>query len=325
MKRMHAGLRRVLLSGWAVFLVSGTWAQDYPNRPIRIIVPFSAGGANDNVARVVGQKLSEAFGQPALIDNRPGGATNVGTEIVAKAQADGHTLLLNNSSLVTNANLYSALPYDFRRDLAPITLIATTPLVLVSHPSLPVKSARELVALAKSRPGQLTFGSAGIASPAHICGELLNSMAGIKILHVPYKGGTQAIADVLGGQITLAFTGGPAAIGLNKAGKLRAIGITGARRFSIAPDIPTISESGVPGYELVGFFALYAPGGTPQSVIARLNAATVNGLGQPDARRRITDTGAEVVGSSAEELRAFLEKESDKYASLIRSANIRPE
>lgn len=325
MRRTFAWLHRALLSGLAVFLAAGAWAQVYPNRSIRIVVPFSAGGANDNVARTVGQKLSEALGQPVVIDNRPGGATNVGTEIVAKAPPDGHTLLLNNSSLVTNVNLYSALPYDFRRDLAPITLIATTPLVLVSHPSLPVKSVKELVALAKSKPGQLTYGSAGIASPAHICGELLNSMAKIRILHVPYKGGTQAIADVLGGQITLAFTGGPAAIALTKAGKLRALGTTGARRFTIAPEIPTIAESGVPGYELVGFFALYAPGGTPQSVIARLNTEAVKGLAQPDARKRITATGAEVAASSSQELKAFLEKESDKYAKLIRSANIRLE
>mgnify|MGYP001559463391 CR=1 FL=1 len=325
MRLLHALLYCVSLSGLTIFPVSGAWAQGYPNRSLRIVVPFSPGGANDNVARVVGQKLSEALGQAVVIDNRPGGATNVGTEIVAKAPADGYTLLVNNSSLVANVSLYSALPYDFRRDLAPVTLIATTPLVLVSHPSLPVISIRELVALAKSKPGQLTYGSAGISSPAHICGELLNSMAGIKMLHVAYKGGIQAITDVLGGQITLAFTGGPATMALSKAGKLRALATTGATRFSIAPEIPTIAESGVPGYELVGFFALYVPGGTPQNVIARLNAEAVKGLGLPDARKRIANTGAEIVGSSPQELEAFLTKEIDKYAKLIRNANIRPE
>ncbi len=322
---MHALLHSVLFLGLALIVVPAALAQRYPNRSIRIVVPFSAGGANDNVARILGQKLSEALGQPVVIDNRPGGATNLGTEIVAKAPADGYVLLMNNSSLVANVSLYSALPYDFRKDLAPVTLIATTPLVLVSHPSLPVRSVKELIALARLKPGQLTYGSAGISSPAHICGELLNSMAGVKILHVPYKGGTQAIADVLGGQITLAFTGGPAAMSLSKAGKLRALGTTGAKRFSIAPEIPTIAEAGLPGYDLVGFFALYAPGGTPHAVITRLNAEAVRGLSLPDARKRIEATGAEVAGSSPQELEAFLRKEVDKYAKLVRSANIRAE
>jgi tripartite-type tricarboxylate transporter receptor subunit TctC len=325
MTRTHALLRCILFSGLAASLVPGASAQGYPNRSIRVVVPFSAGGANDSVARIVGQKLGEALGQTVVIDNRPGGATNLGTEIVAKAPADGYTLLVNNSSPVANVSLYKSLPYDFRKDLAPVTLIATTPLVLVAHPSLPVRSVKELIVLAKAKPGQLTYGSAGISSPAHICGELLNTMAGIRILHVPYKGGSPAITDVLGGQITLAFTGGPAAMALIKAGKLRALGTTGTTRFSTAPEIPTIAESGVPGYELVGFFALYATGGTPREVITRLNAETVKALGMPDARKRIADTGAEVVGSSPQELDAFLRKEIDKYAKLIRSANIRPE
>jgi tripartite-type tricarboxylate transporter receptor subunit TctC len=223
------------------------------------------------------------------------------------------------------ATRFGSLPYDFRRDLAPITLIATTPLVLVSHPSLPVNSMKALVALAKSRPDELTYGSAGVASPAHICGELLNVMAGVKIRHVPYKGGAPAITDVLGGQITMAFTGGPAANSLKAAGKLRALATTGAKRLSTMPDVPTIAESGVQGYELVGFFALYATGGTPREIITRLHGEAVKGLSQPDARKRITDTGAEVVGSSPQELAAFLANEIDKYAKLVRVANVRPQ
>ena len=325
MRLLHALLYCVSLSGLTIFPVSGAWAQGYPNRSLRIVVPFSPGGANDNVARVVGQKLSEALGQAVVIDNRPGGATNVGTEIVAKAPADGYTLLVNNSSLVANVSLYSALPYDFRRDLAPVTLIATTPLVLVSHPSLPVISIRELVALAKSKPGQLTYGSAGISSPAHICGELLNSMAGIKMLHVAYKGGIQAITDVLGGQITLAFTGGPATMALSKAGKLRALGTTGTRRFSIAPEIPTIAESGVPGYELVGFFALYVPGGTPQNVIARLNAAIQKAVASGTARNSLAEQGVEVQTGAPAEFGAIVRNDVLKWGTIIKKANIKVE
>ena len=300
-------------------------AQNFPQRAIRIVVPFAPGGANDNAARVVAQKFGEAFGQPVVVDNRPGGATNVGTDIVAKAPADGHTLLVTNSSLATNLSLYKSLPYDARRDLAPVTLIFTTPLVLVTHPSLPVKNVRDLVALAKARPGQLTFGSAGIASPAHVSGELLNMLAGIRTIHIPYKGGTQALADLLGGQISFAFTGGPATIELMNAGKLRVLATTGPKRFTVTPDIPTIAESGVPGYDLVGWVGLFTTAGTPADVIARLNAEAQRGLAQPDAKKRIEDTGAEVSTGTPQELGAFLAKEIDKYAKLIRVANIRPE
>ena len=313
----------ILVFALAIAVPTGVWGQSYPNRAIRVVVPFAPGGANDNVARVVGQKLSEGLGQSVIVDNRPGGATNIGTEMVARAPADGYTLLVNNSSPVANLSLFGSLSYDFRRDLAPITLIATTPLVLVGHPSLPVKSLKQLIALAKSRPDELTYGSAGVGSPAHICGELLNVLAGVKIRHVPYKGGAPATADVLGGQITMAFTGGPAAISLTGAGRLRALGTTGLKRLSTMLDVPTIAESGVQGYELVGFFALYAPGGTPREIVNRLNTETIKGLSQPDARKRITGTGAEVVGSSPQELEAFLANEIEKYAKLVRIANIR--
>jgi tripartite-type tricarboxylate transporter receptor subunit TctC len=320
--RIHAAVL-IALSGALLAAIAA--AQPYPQRSIRIVVPFAPGGANDNAARVVAQKLNEAFGQAVVVDNRPGGATNVGTDIVAKAPADGHTLLVTNSSLVTNVHLYKSLPYDARRDLAPVTLIFTTPLVLVTHPSLPVKSVRDLVALAKARPGELTFGSAGIASPAHVCGELLNMRAGIRTTHIPYKGGTQALADLLGGQITFAFTGGPATMELMRAGRLRILATTGPKRFTVTPEIPTIAESGVPGYDLVGWVALFATGGTPPEIIARLNTEAVRGLAQPDAKKRIEDTGAEVATGTPQELAAFVAKELDKYGKLIRVANIRPE
>jgi tripartite-type tricarboxylate transporter receptor subunit TctC len=322
---MPARIHFTALIALAALCTADAGAQMFPQRSIRIVVPFAPGGANDNAARVVAQKYNEAFTQAVVVDNRPGGATNVGTEIVARAPPDGHTLLVTNSSLATNLSLYKSLPYDARRDLAPVTLIFTTPLVLVTHPSLPVKSVRDLIALAKARPGQLTFGSAGIASPAHICGELLNMLAGIRTVHIPYKGGTQALADLLGGQITIAFTGGPATMELMRAGRLRILATTGPKRFTVTPDIPTIAESGVPGYDLVGWVALFATGGTPPEIIARLNAEALRGLTQPDAKKRIEDTGAEVNTSTPQELAAFLAKEIDKYANLIRVANIRPE
>ena len=318
-------IRQFAIASIGLIVTFSVGAQNFPQRAIRIVVPFAPGGANDNAARVIAQKFGDTFGQPVVVDNRPGGATNVGTDIVAKAPADGHTLLVTNSSLATNLSLYKSLPYDARRDLAPVTLIFTTPLVLVTHPSLPVKSVRDLVALAKARPGQLTFGSAGIASPAHVCGELLNMLTGIRTIHIPYKGGTQALADLLGGQISFAFTGGPATIELMNAGKLRVLATTGPKRFTVTPNIPTIAESGVPGYDLVGWVGLFATAGTPPDVIARLNAEAQRALAQPDAKKRIEDTGAEVSTGTPQELGTFLAKEIDKYAKLIRVANIRPE
>lgn len=290
-----------------------------------MIVPLAPGGAVDTVARTLATGLAENLRQSVVVDNRGGGATNIGTELVARAAPDGYTLLLTNSSAVTNVSLYPNLPFDFRRDIAAVSLIATTPLMLVVHPSVPAHSMRELIALAKARPGQLTNGSAGISSPAHISGEMLNTMAGVRIIHVPYKGGGPAIADLLGGQITLMFSGPLNALQFVRAGRLRALGMTGATRFSSAPDVPTIAEAGVPGYELVGFFALFVTGGTPADIIARLNTETVRTLAVPEIRKRIADSGAEVVAGSPQELDAFVKKEIDKYAKLVRSANIRPE
>ncbi len=290
-----------------------------------MIVPLAPGGAVDTVARTLATGLAENLRQSVVVDNRGGGATNIGTELVARAAPDGYTLLLTNSSAVTNVSLYPNLPFDFRRDIAAVSLIATTPLMLVVHPSVPAHSMRALIALAKARPGQLTNGSAGISSPAHISGEMLNTMAGVRIIHVPYKGGGPAIADLLGGQITLMFSGPLNALQFVRAGRLRALGMTGATRFSSAPDVPTIAEAGVPGYELVGFFALFVTGGTPADIIARLNTETVRTLAVPEIRKRIADSGAEVVAGSPQELDAFVKKEIDKYAKLVRSANIRPE
>jgi tripartite-type tricarboxylate transporter receptor subunit TctC len=299
----------------------------YPSRPIRIVVPYLAGGGVDTAARVVGQKMGEALGQSVLIENKPGAATNIGSDHVAKSQPDGYTLLLANSSQVANVSIYgSKMPYDFRKELGPVTLIGTTPLLLVVHPSLPVRTAKDLIALAKSRPGQLTYASAGIGSPTHIAPELFKWMAGLDMLHVPYKGGSQVVTDVIGGQITMYFAAMSTGLPLVKAGRLRALGVTGPKPFpAAAPGVPAIAETGLPGYELVGFFAILCPSGTPQDVVAKLNAAAVKVLSVPEMKARLVTEGIEAVGSSPQELDAFLRKELAKHEKLVRAANIRPE
>src|SRR5450759_190165 len=313
------------LSSLTIVLAASALAQNYPNRSIRIVVPYLAGGGVDTAARVVGQKLAEAFGQSVIVDNKPGANTNIGSDFVAKSAPDGYTLLLANSSQVANVSIYSKMPYDLRKDLGPVTLIGTTPVLLVVHPSLPVKSAKDLIALAKSKPGQLTYASAGFGSPTHIAPELFKWMAGIDMLHIPYKGGSQVVTDLVGGQITLYFSAMSTGLPLVKTGRLRALGVTSPKRFPAVPEIPTIAESGLPGYELVGWFALLLPRATPEAIVATLNAAAVRVLGTPDMKDRLLNDGIEVVGSSPQDLDAFIRKELLKYEKLVRAANIRPE
>ncbi len=323
--------------GWIYLLsslltVAAAYAQNsapqtYPVKPIKIIVPYIPGGGVDTAARVVGQKMAELTNQPVIVDNKPGAGTNIGSDFVAKAPADGYTLLLSNSSQVANASLYGkAMPYDLLRDLGPVTMIGTTPVLLVVHPSLPVKSAKDLIALARAKPGLLTFASAGIGSPTHIAPELFKWMAKIDMLHVPYKGGSQAVTDLIGGQITCYFAAMSTGLPLARSGRLRAVAVTSPRRFSaVIPDIPTVAESGLPGYELVGWFALMLPGATPADVVARVNAVTVQALRLPGMKERLLSDGTEVVASSPQEFDAFTRKELAKYEKLVLAANIRPE
>ncbi|HSQ03303.1 MAG TPA: tripartite tricarboxylate transporter substrate binding protein [Burkholderiales bacterium] len=316
---------RIVLIALAVLCINAALAQGFPDRPIRIVVPYLAGGGVDTTARLVGQRLGENVGQPVVVDNRPGAATNIGSDLVAKSKPDGYTLLLANSSQVANVSIYPKMPYDLMKDLAPVTLIGVTPIVLVVHPSLPVKSAKELVALAKSRPGELTYASAGIGSPTHIAPELFKYMARVNMLHVPYKGGSQAVIDLIAGRVTMYFAATPTAFPLIKAGKLRALGVTSPRRYPGAPEIPTIAESGVPGYELVGWFALLAPAGTPQEVIAKLHAGTAKALQTPELAKRFAAEGVETSGAGPRELDQFLRKEIEKYRKIVQVADIRPE
>ena len=295
-------------------------AQTYPAKPIRIIVPLAAGGPGDVLARAIGQKLSEQVGQSVVIDNRPGANTNVGSEFVAKAPADGYTLLATASTLTINPSLYPALPYDAIKDFAPITLIGTTPLILVVHPSLPVKSVKELITLAKSRPAQLKYGSAGNGSVLHLAGEMLNSRAGIKLVHVPYKGVTNAFSDLLGGQISIMFPGAPIALPLVKAGKLRALGTTGAGRTAAAPELAPISEAGLPGYEVSVWYGMLAPAGTPTPVITRLHAEISKIVQLQDIKERWAVLGAEPLHNTPEQFAAFLKADLGKWAKVVRDS-----
>lgn len=314
-----------------VLFVPQTFAQTptsgYPGRPIKIVVPYIPGGGVDTAARVTAQKMNEITGQPVIVENKPGAGTNIGSDYVAKSPGDGYTLLLSNSSQVANATLYGkAMPYDLLHDLAPVTMIGTTPVLLVVHPSLPVKTVRDLIVLARAKPGQLTFASAGIGSPTHIAPELFKWMAKIDMLRVPYKGGSQAVTDLIGGQITCYFAAMSTGLPLAKTGRLRAVAVTGPRRFSaVIPEIPTVAESGLPGYELVGWFALMLPSAAPSDLITRVNAVTVQALHAPGMKERLLGEGTELVAGTPQEFDAFTRKELAKYEKLVKVAGIKPE
>jgi tripartite-type tricarboxylate transporter receptor subunit TctC len=298
-------------------------AQTYPAKPIRIVVPYLAGGAADVVARLIGQKMSESFGQSVLVDNRAGGAANIGSEFVAKAAPDGYTLLMGSPANVVNVSLFAKLPYDILKDLAPIVLMGTSANILVVHPSLPVKSVRELIAFATARPGQLTYASSGNASSNHLSGELFKSLARVDLVHVPYKGGGPAITDLLGGQVTMYFSSLPSALPFVRTGKLRALGVTSAKRAAVAPELPTIAEAGLPGYAFFAWHALLAPTGTPQGVIEKLNAEVVRIVNTSDARTRLESQGVDIVGGTPAGLASFLKEEIAKCAKLVKIAGIK--
>lgn len=322
--RPAAAIRSIFIGLVLMWPVVGAYAQPaYPAKPIRIVVPYLAGGAADVVARLVGQKMTEAMGQTVLVDNRAGGAANIGSDFVAKLPPDGYTLLMGSPANVVNVSLFAKMPYDVLKDLAPITLMGTSANILVVHPSLPVKSVKELIALAKARPGQLTYASSGNASSNHLSGELFRALAHVDLVHVPYKGGGPAITDLLGGQVTMYFSSLPGALPFVRSGKLRALGVTSAKRAAAAPEMPTIAEQGLPGYAFVAWHALLAPAGTPPSVIDKLNAEVVRIVHQPDTRARLENQGVDVVGGTPTELAAFLREEIAKCARLVKMAGIK--
>ena len=307
----------------AGILANDASAQTYPNRPIRCIVPYIAGSSPDVVARIVGPRLSERLGQPVVIDNRGGANSIIGTETAARSVPDGYTILLGATALATNPSLYK-LSYDAAKSFSPITQTVAVHFLLVVHPSLPVRTVGEFIALAKARPGELTYGSAGTGSPGHLTGELLKSLTGIKLVHVAYKGGPQATADLLGGQIQVQFDVIATALPHVKAGKTRALAVSSAKRSTILPEMPTIAET-VPGFNTVGWQGFLVPAGTPGEIIERLHREIVAVFALPDVRQRMFELGYETVASSPREFAEFMRADTAQFAKIISGAGIRPE
>ena len=298
------------------------WAQ-YPSKPVRLIVPFPPGGGSDTLARILSPKLAEVLGQQLVIDNRPGGGTNIGAEIAAKSQPDGHTVLMGNVSHAINVTLYTKLGYDLVKDFAPVSLMASTPNILVVHPSVQAKSVKELVALARAQPGKLDYASSGSGSSAHLAAELFSSMAGVKMNHVPYKGGGPAVVALVGGQCQVGFATTPSVIQHVKSGKMRGLAVTSAQRSPSTPDLPTVSEAGVAGYEAGTWYGFLVPAGTPKAIVTRLHAESVKLLKLPDVRERLDAAGFDAIGSSSAEFSAYLRTEIDKWRKVVRAAGVR--
>lgn len=315
-----------IIYGMAALLltaVSALHAQTYPAKPVRIVVGFAAGGPTDVTARQLSQKLTEKLGQPVIVEPRTGAGGNIAAEFVAKSPPDGYTLLLPAFAQAVNPSLYANLPFDTEKDFVPIALLTTSANLLAVHPSLPVRNVRELIVLAKAKPGELTYGSAGVASASHLAGELLNSMAGIKLAHIPYKGAAPASIDLVGGHISAAFPSISLALPHAKAGRLRLLGVAGLKRAESLPDLPTIAEAGVPGFEVLSWYGLLAPAGTPADIIVRLNQEVTRGLNEADSLERIRAVGAEPMKSTPAEFNTFLKNEIAKWAKVIRTANVR--
>jgi tripartite-type tricarboxylate transporter receptor subunit TctC len=298
----------------------------YPLRPVRFIVPFAPGGSTDTLARTLAQKLSEALGQQVVVDNRSGGNGNIGTELVARAAPDGHTIVLGYiANLGIGPSLYAKLPFDPVKDFAPVTLLAVAPNILVAHPSVPVKNVRELVAYAKANPNKVNYASAAVASLGHLAGELLNSLAGIQMQHVPYKGSGQAVIDLLAGQVQVMVSGMSSVMPHIRGGKLRPLAVTGAQRSPAVPEVPTIAEAGYPGFEASAWYSVMAPAGTPKPVVARLNGEILRALKMPEVKDRLENVGFEIVGSSPEQCGTYIRNEIVKWAKVVKASGIKAE
>ncbi len=319
--------RRLLaLSLLAIPAARTAVAQTWPDRPIRIVVPFPAGaGVLDIMARLLAAHLGPAFGQPIVIDNRPGAGGTIGADVVAKAPADGYTMLMGNPSLVVNPFLLAKMPYDPMTDFIPLTLVNTAPLLLVAHPSVPANSVTELIALARAKPGQLNYGSGGVGSTPFLATELFRSMANIDVTHVPYRGGAPALADLVGGQLSFMIENMPGTLPFVKSGKLKALGVTTDHRAALAPDIPTIAESGLPGYEVVGWNGLFLVKDTPPAIAGKLYDEVAKALRSADVKDQMAALGAEPGGNTPAEFTAFVRSESIRWGKIIQDKGIKPE
>lgn len=322
---MQPVLRFAHLACAAILLLAtagGALAQAYPNKPIRLIVPFPAGGTTDVLARTLGQKLTEAWGQPVVVENKGGAGGTLGAAEAARAPADGYTLLMAAVHHTIATSVYPKLTYNFQQDFAPVTVFAIVPNVLVVHPSIPANSVKELIAHAKANPGQLTYGSAGTGSAHHVIGEQFNLMAGTKIVHVPYKGSAPAITDLAGGQISMMYDTISSAIGYIKAGKIRPLGVATGKRSSALPDVPTIAEAALPGFDIASWFGVVVPAKTPKEIITKLNAELVKILAMPDVKKRLADIGAEPAGGAPGEMAARIKKETEEFAKIVKEAKV---
>jgi tripartite-type tricarboxylate transporter receptor subunit TctC len=314
----------VLLAALAVS--ASAWGQAFPTKPVRFVVPFAPGGSTDTLARALGQKLSEGLGQQVVIDNRTGANGNIGMDIVAKAPPDGHTIVLGYiANVAIGPSLYEKLPFDPVRDYEAITLLATSPNVLVAHPGVPANNLREVLALAKAKPGQLNYASSGVASVGHLTGELLNQLAGVRMVHVAYKGSGQAVTDLLGGHIQLMFSGFSSVMPHIRSAKLRPIVQTGEKRSPALPEVATISESGFPKFEATAWYGVHAPAKTPKPIVNRLNAELVKALKMPDVKERLGALGFELVGSTPEHYASYIKSEIKKWEKVVKASGAKPE
>jgi tripartite-type tricarboxylate transporter receptor subunit TctC len=301
-------------------------AQSFPSRPMRMIVHFPAGGPTDLVARMLGQKMSETWSQQVVVDNRPGAGGVVGVELVVRAPPDGHTLLFATSgSMSITPAIGTKVPYNVFTDLAPVSLVVINPQILVLHPSVPANSVRELIRLAKSKPGQINYASVGIGSPQHLGGEMLKAMTGINMVHIPYKGTAPAVTDLLAGQVSLMFNSMPSVLPQVKAGRLKGIAVSTARRSAAAPDIPTVAESGVPGFDYATWYGLFAPAATPKDVIAKLNAETIRIMQDKSVAQRLMSEGAEPAAGTPEQLAQYMRSEYEQWKKTIAAARLKIE
>ncbi|MBC7842028.1 MAG: tripartite tricarboxylate transporter substrate binding protein [Gemmatimonadaceae bacterium] len=319
--------RRIRIAAGCVFAFTAhaVHAQSYPAKPIRMIVPYSPGGGSDAVARLLGQRMTERFGQTVIIDNRAGAASMIGTELVARAAPDGHTLLLTDAPVTINPFVHAKVNYDVLRDFAPVSLAASSPLMLVVHPSVPAQTLQEFIALARAQPGKLSLGSGGNGATTHVVGEMFQQRAGIKLIHVPYKGTGPALADVVAGQIPATFTTTPGAVPFLKAGKLRALAVTTLKRTQGAPEVPTFDEVGIRDVEASNWYGVMAPAGLPKAILTTLNTEIVEAVRAPDLRERLVSLALEPITTTPEEFRTFIAAELKKWAAVVKSANIRAE
>jgi tripartite-type tricarboxylate transporter receptor subunit TctC len=321
--RMNRYIRAACVCA-AIWLPAVAAGQTYPAKPVRMIVPYPPGGTSDIIARILGQRLTEAWGQQIVVDSRPGANGAIGCEIAAKSPADGYTLLVGNMTpIAANPSLYRKLGYDSLRDFAGISLVAAGPNLLVVNPALPVKSVRDLIAYAKANPGKLNFGSGGAGSPAHLAGELFKTLTGVAMTHVPYKGTVLSINDLIAGQVQLVFSDAPIAVPHVKSGKLRALAVTSARRTPLMPEFPTVAEAGVPGFELDNWWGILAPAQTPKNLVNRINAAIVGVMQTADVKERFANLGVEAVHGTPAQFDAYIKSEYAKLARIIQASGAR--